>query len=345
MIKKLFAVILMLGLALGLAAALSGCGDLPRSAVAKVNGKVITKEDLDKYMNERRQTMGADKMPEPGSPDYDRVKQQSTETLALMEVLVFEADKIGITISEEDINQEIDQLKLQAGGDEQFLNYLKETNKTLEEYRDEMRKNLIFQALYKEVNKDVPEITDQEAKQYYDANPGVFQNPETRKVRHILVQDEATANQVIARLTKNEDFAKVAQEVSIDPGTKDKGGDLGVQPNPQQPLVPEFEQAMNQLAVGQVSAPVKTQFGYHIIRVDSVTPASLETFDNVKEQLKMQLKLGKERVVFEDWLAETIDNYEIIYAEGYDPGENAQFPAKSKTETQAPPAPAGGGGQ
>lgn len=345
MIKKLFAGILMLGLALGLVAALSGCGSMPRSAVVKVNGKVITKEDLDKAMNERRQTLGAEQVPEPGSPDYDRVKQQMTELLAILEIFFFEADKRGIAISEEEIDQQIEQTKQQAGGEEPFLNYLKEANQTLEGYRDELRKNLVFQAIYQEAVKDTPDVTDEEAKQYYDANPTQFAKPETRKVSHILVPDEAAAKQVTARLTKGEDFATIAKEVSQDPGSKDKGGDLGEVPTVESGFVPEFEQAMNQLGKGQVSAPVKTQFGYHIIRVDSISPAGQQTFDEVKDSMKMQLKLNKERVVFDAWLVETVGDYEIIYAEGYDPGENSQISGRSKTQAQTQPSTAGGGGQ
>lgn len=342
MIKKLFAVILMLGLALGLAAALSGCGDLPRSAVAKVNGKVITKEDLDKAINERRQ---GGNVPEPDSPEYERVKQQMTEILAVQEVFSFEADKRGITVSEEEVDQQIDQIKQQAGGEEQFLGYLKEAGLTLEDYRDEMRNNLLFQAVYQEAVKDAPAVTDEEAKKIYDANPAQFQMPEMRKVSHILVKDEAAAKQVQTRLAKGEDFATIAKEVSQDPGSKDKGGDLGEVPSVDSGFVPEFEQAMNQLASGQISTPVKSQFGYHIIRVDSIKPGGQKTFDEIKEQLKMQLKLDKERTVFDAWLAETVGTYDIIYAEGYDPGENSQISGKGKTQPQAQPAPAAGGGQ
>ena len=340
MIKKLFAVIIMLGLALGLVAVLSGCGDLPRSAVVKVNGKVVTKEDLDKYINQSRQAAGDGNLPEPDSPEYERVKQQSAEVLAVMEVFSFEAEKMGITISEEEIDQQIDQYKQQTGGEEQFLEYLKKSNQTLEGFRDEVREQLTFQAVYKEAVKSTPDVTDQEAKQYYDANAAQFQKPETRKVRHILVKDEATANQVKARLANGEDFATIAKEVSQDPGSKDKGGDLGEVPTSESGFVPEFEQAMNQLAAGQVSAPVKSQFGYHIIRVDSISPAGQMTFDEVKDQLKMQLKLEKERVVFDSWLLDILGNYEIIYAEGYDPGENSQIPGKGKTQNEGQTAPA-----
>lgn len=341
MIKKLLAVVFMLAIAV----VWIGCGGLSQSAIAEVDGKVITKNDFDKAVNETRQQYGAESVPATDSQEYDAFRKQIAERLVIEEVIWHEADKMGVTAKEEDINMQVDTYRQQAGGEEQFENLLKENNLTLDALRDNVRKSLLFQGVYKEATSDIPEITDEEALKYYNEHPAEFQAPETRKVSHILVADEATANKAKARLDAGEDFAAVAREMSTDPGSKDKGGALGDVPSRNSGFVPEFEQAMNQLAAGQTSGLVKSQLGYHIIRVESITPSGKQTFEEAKDQLKMGLKLKKERAVFDKWILDAKGKYEIIYAEEYDPGDSSML-TRTTTGTQTQAAPEGtAGGQ
>jgi peptidyl-prolyl cis-trans isomerase D len=117
--------------------------------------------------------------------------------------------------------------------------------------------------------------------------------------RHILVADEATAKAVRQRLVNGEDFSKVAAEVSTDPGTKDKGGDLGWFPKGQ--MLPEFEAAAFSLKVGEISQPVKTQDGYHIIQVlaHANVPLDASAYDQAKQ------------TAFSDWLTKLRDQYKV----------------------------------
>lgn len=138
--------------------------------------------------------------------------------------------------------------------------------------------------------------TDAQAKAYYDTHASEFAQT---KVRHILIGDNETpngpnprtqaealtrANEIEARLKKGEDFAAVAKEVSDDPGSKDKGGELG-EISPGQ-TVPEFDAAIAKLPIGQVSEPVHTRFGYHIIEVEARTTVP---FDQAKSSIEQQL--------------------------------------------------------
>lgn len=318
-----------------------GCGGLPKSAVAEVsdNGKdkVITREDLDKAIEELKQQYSGS-IPEPGTPEYTTIQKQVAERLVNEEILWFEAEKMEITVSDEEINTQIDQYKQSSGGDEQFNAKLSESNMTLDRLKEQIRKNLLFQKLYPEVTRDVAQVTDEQALKYYNENKTQFQQPETRKVKHILVKDEATANQVIARLNADEDFAVVAKEVSIDPGSKDKGGDLGDVPIEGSGFVPEFETAMKTLAVGQNSAPVKSQFGYHIIRVESITPAGQKSFDEVKEELKQGLVMENQRTAFEAWFESVKGNYTVVYADEFRPDSTTATQPQTGAQTQTAPA-------
>jgi foldase protein PrsA len=203
------------------------------------------------------------------------------------------------------------------GGEEQFAARLADTGMTENELKEQIRKSLLFQKIYSEVTKDVQQISDDQAQQYYNDNPSLFQKPDSLKVRHILVADEATAQQLKARLDAGEDFATLAKQYSTDPGSKDKGGDLGEVPTQNSGFVPEFEEAMAALKAGETSGPVKTTYGYHIIRVDSIVPGGQQTYEDVRDEMKQGLLLENQRKVFEDWSAQARNGYQINIAPEY----------------------------
>ncbi len=123
--------------------------------------------------------------------------------------------------------------------------------------------------------------------------------------RHILVADEETAKQVLERLNKGEDFAKVAQEVSMDPGSAPQGGDLGWFGKGQ--MVAPFEEAAYALQVGQISQPVQTTFGWHIIQLIGRTtqPLTAYRYDQVRqtafEEFLTKLREESEVVIHDYW--------------------------------------------
>jgi len=312
-----------------------GCGGLPKSAVASVNDKVITREDLDQRIQDLKTQYG-ESVPAQDSPEYADLQKQVAEQLVNETILLsFEAPKMGIEVSDEEVNQQIDQYKQQAGGEDAFNQKLDESNMTLDQFKDQVYKSLLFQKLYPEVTKDVQPVTDEQALAYYNANPDQFKQPEQRHVYHILVADEATANQVEARLAAGEDFGTVAQQMSTDPGSKDKGGDLGTVPSQNSGFVPEFETAIDALAAGQVSAPVKSSFGYHVIKVTEITPAGVQTFEQVKPDLEQGLLLENQRTAFEAWFDSVKGNYTVEYADEFRPTPTATTGTTGTTGTTA----------
>ena len=321
MLKKLIPVIAILALAVVWA----GCGGLPKSAVASVNGKVITREDLDQAVQDLQSQYGQS-LPASDSPEYADLQKQVAERLVNEEILWFECDKMNITVSDDEINQQVDQYKQQVGGDDAFNQKLSDNNMTLDQLKDQVRKGLLFQKLYPEVTKDAAPVTDDQALAYYNQNPTQFQQPEQRHVFHILVADEATANSIKAQLDAGADFATLAKQYSTDPGSKDKGGDLGTVPSQNSGMVPEFEQAMDSLAAGQTSGPVKSQYGYHIIRVTEVIPAHQQTFDEAKADLEQGLAMENQRAAFENWFNGVKPNYDIEYADEFRPNPTDTTP-------------------
>jgi peptidyl-prolyl cis-trans isomerase C len=133
-----------------------------------------------------------------------------------------------------------------------------------------------------------PVITDEDAKKYYDDNPGLYSTTQIH-AGHILVKDEATAKKLHDQLVADPSkFAQVAKEQSVDKASGAKGGDLGT--FGQGRMVPEFEAVAFALKPGQLSDVVKTQYGYHIILVTDRQEGERKPFDQVKEQIKTMLR-------------------------------------------------------
>lgn len=153
-------------------------------------------------------------------------------------------------------------------------------------------------------------VSDDELRRVYDSEPQRFGQPERRKVRHILLTVPAggdnAAEQAVQkeiegvrkRLESGEPFDQVAKAVSKDPGSAGQGGDLGEIEKGM--MDPPFEQAAFALAVGELSQPVKSRFGYHLIQVESIAPASVKPFESVRDQLRGELAKQRAESAFYD---------------------------------------------
>lgn len=150
---------------------------------------------------------------------------------------------------------------------------------------DMARQAVLVRALFEEEVKRNP-ITDAQLEQQYELFKGSMGTNEY-KVRHILVDKEDDAKSIIAELNKGGDFAKLAKEKSKDPGSKDNGGDLDWGPSAR--YVKPFADAITGMQKGQTTAtPVKTDFGYHVIRLDDVRPLQVPPFAELKEQFRQR---------------------------------------------------------
>lgn len=130
-------------------------------------------------------------------------------------------------------------------------------------------------------------VTPEAGKALYDQTVKSMKPEEEVRARHILVESEDEAKKIAARIKGGEDFAKIAGEVSKDPGSKTEGGDLGW--FTQERMVKPFADAAFKMTPGQVSDPVKTQFGWHVLRVEEKRTKPVPTFDEMKEQIDQYL--------------------------------------------------------
>ncbi len=150
-------------------------------------------------------------------------------------------------------------------------------------------------------------VSDDEATDYFQKNPDQFKESELRQARHILVKTDVEAADIISKLRNGADFAALAKEKSLDTGSAANGGDLGSFGKGQ--MVPEFEQAVYALQKGQVSGAVKTQFGFHVIKLDGITVRPKAEFAQVKEQIRDTLVNEKKRIL----VTEELDGLKKIF--------------------------------
>ncbi len=141
-------------------------------------------------------------------------------------------------------------------------------------------------------------VKDEDAKKFYDEQVKALKPEEEVSARHILVKDEAKAKEIADKLAKGGDFAALAKENSEDPGSKDNGGELGYFGKGQ--MVPEFEAAAFALEKGKISAPIKSNFGYHIIKLEDKRMRQPPPFDGLKERIVNTLLQKKAQTVGQD---------------------------------------------
>ncbi|MDH4231075.1 MAG: peptidylprolyl isomerase [Nitrospirota bacterium] len=215
------------------------------------------------------------------------------------------------------------QLFADEQGKEKFLNevinkeilYQEALKKGLDktpEYKrklEEFRKLTLVSELFEKEIMSKAKVSDQEVKEYYEKNKEDFAPTTQIRASHILVKTEDEAKKVLERLKKGEKFGDIARAVSIDKGSAKNGGDLG--PFSKGQMVPEFERAAANLNVGEISMPVKTQFGYHIIKVTDRKKGAVIEFEKIKDMISQRLSGEKQKEAFDQYLAELKKSYKV----------------------------------
>ncbi len=227
--------------------------------VAVVNGKPVPSSRVD---------MLASQLAKAGRPVTDEVRAQIKEEVIVREIFMQEAQKRGLATSED--------VKAQM---------------------ELARQTILIRELFADFQKKNP-VTDAELKGEYDKFVATNSGKEY-KARHILVDKEDEAKDIVARLKKGEKFDELAKKLSKDPGSGAKGGDLDWANATS--YVAEFSQAMVKLEKGQLTQePVKSQFGWHVIQLDDTRDAKLPAFEDLKPQISQQLTQQKLATFQED---------------------------------------------
>jgi parvulin-like peptidyl-prolyl isomerase len=323
---KIFRLLVLLAtLALALAAA--GCGgdddEVPSDAVAVVDDEEITRTEYDKLMKQARTGYENRKQdfPAAGSPEFQTLKNQALQFLVQRVEFEQKAEEMGIEVTEKQVDDRLKQIQKQYfGGDKKkYEKQLKAQGLTEAQVRHDLRGQIISEKIFAEVTKDV-KVTDADVEKYYEEKKATqYSQPESRDVRHILVKTEAKADDVVRQLQNGADFAQLAKKFSEDTGSKATGGKLTISKGQ---TVPAFDKKAFSLKKNEISEPVKTQFGYHVIQaLGDVKPAKVTPLTDVKDAIRQELLQTKKNEAMTDWIEELKKEYKdkVSYAVGFSP--------------------------
>jgi len=315
----------------------AGCGDsdeVPPDAVAVVDGTTITRSSLDSLLSRAKKSYAAQKraFPKAGTSEYQSLQTQAVAYLVQREEYAREADKLGIDVTDQQIEKKVAEVKKQyfGGNQAKFEKGLADQGYTKATLEDDIRSQLLTEGIYKKVTSDA-KVTDADVKSYYEKNKSNYTVPESRSVRHILVKTKADADKIRAELVNGGDFAALAKAKSIDPGSKDAGGKLTVSKG--QTVAP-FDRAAFSLDTNELSQPIKTQFGYHLIQpLGAVKPGSVTPFAQVKDQIRTQLESESKNTAVNKWVADVEKEYKgkVQYAAGFAPPDTSTTTGETTT--------------
>jgi len=342
-------------------------GSIARSEIleqvlVKVNGEIFTKTDLEtRQVQEIRQRgKQIDLTTAKGNEELRKAIEEVTPTILVNvvdEMLIVQRGKeLGYKVSDEQYKQILDNLKAQnkIDSDEQLVAALKQENMTMADLRRNLERTVLAQRVQQAEVFGRVGVTDEEAHKYYDAHMSEFTTPSSIMLREILVNIQSTdargasvaademaktkAEEVRKRIVDGEPFEKVAAEAS-DSTSKANGGLIG--PLNVNEISADFRKIIDSLKPGDITQVIRTQRGYQILRLESITPTKVLEFDKAREQISDRVFTDKRREEFQKYMVKLrgqaiIDWKNPDVKKAYDEGLAQQ----AKAAPASPPAPA-----
>lgn len=344
--KKVIVAAVLLGL-LASAFVFAACGGnkVPAGSIASVGGASVTQEQFDQVWAQAQaqygSQQGAPPFPKEGTAQYGQLKASIVNYLVQNEVIKQQAADMNVTVTQKQLDERIKQVTQQVGGQQKLDALLKKQGVTMEQLKTQLEAQMLQDAVRTKAG-DNAKVTPEQVTAYYKdpKNSSQFVVPDSVTARHVLVSSKAVAEKVQKLLTADPSDAhwkKVAAQYSTDLGTKTKGGDLGSFPKGR--MVPQVDKLAFSIKPGTISAPVKSQFGYHVIEVTKKTPGSTKTEAEAKSMIEQQLKSQLQAKAWETWLAAAEKKVDIKYAAGFDPKTLTASPSPNGSAAPASPAP------
>lgn len=308
-----------------------GCSKQNAEIVAEVNGTQLTRKQLDEKVDKIKKEFemyGLQLDGEEGAEMLAMLEKEGLNQLIMETVFYGEAKKQNISVSDEEIQDFYDQL-VEVYGEEVFTGMMKQQNITEKQLKADIELMLLQNSLFDKVTADV-NVSEEQIREYFEANK---ENLIQYRASHILImpdkeaEDQEKADQeakakaeaLIRELDQGADFAQLAKENSAD-GSAANGGDLGQYfTKPQSPYLPEFTEGAVSLAQGEYSKePVKSTFGYHIIKLTE----KKDTLDELKADIEAQLISSEKNRLFDEYFSKAMEEADIVnYLEQEEAGE------------------------
>jgi foldase protein PrsA len=345
--KKLIVGVVLLVLVLP--AVIAACGStevkVPAGAIAAVGSGVVTQEQFDQIWAQAQaqyeSQAGAPAFPKAGTAQYNQLRASIVNYLVQNQVIKDKAAELNVSVTDKAFQDRMKQIITQVGGQKKLDKLLKQQSVTQAQLEQQLKAQMLQDAVQQKVYAGI-KVSQADIEKYFNnpANKSQFNVPESVDARHILVKTKAEADKVRALLeadNSDANWKKVAAQYSTDTGSKNNGGSLGNFPKGR--MVKPFETAAFALPVGEISQPVKSQFGYHVIEVTKKTPASKQTLEQAKTTIEQQLKYQKQSTAWEAWLKKAMAAAGVAYAAGFDPATLTASPSPAASAPAASGSP------
>ncbi len=310
---------------------LAGCGgggsaSVPQDAVAVVGSDTITKAQFNDLLASAKRTYAARKtaFPKVGTPAYASLKDQAMAYLVQQAELDQKAKQLGVSVTAKDVTARIAQIKTQyfQGNEAKYQAALKQQGLTEAQLKQDLQSQILSQRIYDKVTSDV-KVSNADVQQYYTQHKSQYTTPASRTVRHILVSSKGKADQLESQLKHGASFAALAKKYSQDPSSAKLGGKLTISMGQ---TVPQFEKVAFSLKTNEISAPVHTTYGWHIIQaLTPITPQKQTPFASVQAQIQQNLLQLKKTQAMQKWVDQLKKDYasKVRYQAGYAPATTA----------------------
>ncbi len=294
------------------AVAFAACGDsdITARAAATVNGEKITVDEVDRELAKFEKSAQFEQL--TAEQDADKVRRQFEQgylsQIVRRHVMRPLAEERDLEVTEAEVDDSIEAIKADFPSEKEFEDALDQQGVSMDQLPELVRDQLTEEALREDVKSEI-EPNDDELQSYYDENIDRYQQT---KASHILIEQRGEAEDVAKELqdAKANEIEKLfverAKKLSQDPGSGKKGGDLGYFASGE--LVPEFEEAAGKLELGEVSDPVQSEFGFHIIRV---TDRRLQPFEEVRDQIAQELSGAEAEEAFQDLVVQAYEDADV----------------------------------
>lgn len=346
---------------------LAGCRAAPQSSsqtadlppyIATVNGHPISTKFYEMYLKNGQESLGIDPTTDEGKRKLELLREGIVSELIDRVLIAQEAERRGLNISPEEMQEAERRTTAQFGGERQYDEYLTRHRLTRDEYKEVIRWELYGAKMRDAVSKEIA-VTDEEVKKYYDEQKGdaAFQLPERVRASHILIaarpnlirqqlereksltgealergvreemgRKRALAEELRRKASGGADFAKLAREFSEDPSSREQGGDLGLFTRNSHPKA--FDDAAFETRAGAISKVVETDYGFHVIKVSAHEAARTQTLEEAAPEIRRRLMAARLATRLKEWLAQARRSPSIRINEPFRFGSlKSEFPA------------------
>jgi foldase protein PrsA len=357
----------------GVGATFAACGGVPGNAVATVDGEAIDKKEFQHWMVVAAKSSGQPNavVPDPetdykkcvenkrkntpkpakGQPkvtdqqlktqckqEYEQLRDQVLQLLISFKWIQGEAEAMDLKVSDADVKKSFNEQKKQSfPKEEDYQKFIKNSGQTEADILQRVKLDLLSNKIRDKVVAGKDKISDKEIKDFYEKNKARFAQPEKRDLRIILTKTKSAADKAKAALEGGDSWKTVAKKYSIDDTSKESGGKLPAQAKGT--LDKELDDAVFSAKKNELVGPIKTQYGYYVFTVTSITEASQQTLEEARETIKQTLTAENQQKALDEFVKDFTKRWKekTECSEGYKTTDCKNGPKPTPTPTMGGP--------